>query len=103
TVVKLGLKNFNDLNYINIYENNNIKNILRNNELLLQNSSDKNKDLKFGKRENAHVNSSSHNFVDVILLTVDTLPNNIKYTYGKLVRLMGKQAYTNNLVVQVPQ
>ncbi|SBS80735.1 hypothetical protein, conserved [Plasmodium ovale curtisi] len=85
TVVKLRIKNVNDLGYVNISENNNIKYILRNHETALQNSVDRYKDIKFSKRDNTHPNSTSYNFVDVILLTVDSLPNNIKYTYGGLV------------------
>ncbi|CRG95400.1 conserved Plasmodium protein, unknown function [Plasmodium gallinaceum] len=84
TVVKLRKKSVNDLNYYNFIENNNIKNILRNNELFFENNFDKNKDVKFNKRENIHP-YSSYNYVDVILLTLDSLPNNIKYTYGGLV------------------
>ncbi|SBT31779.1 conserved Plasmodium protein, unknown function [Plasmodium ovale wallikeri] len=85
TVVKLRIKNVNDLGYVNIYENNNIKYILRNHETALQNNVDRYKDMKFSMRDSTHPNSTSYNFVDVILLTVDSLPNNIKYTYGGLV------------------
>lgn len=82
TVVKLGVKGFNNLNYINISENNNIKNILRNNEIFLKNIPEKYKEIKFNRRNTIHPNSTSYNFVDVILLTVDSLPKNIKYQYG---------------------
>ncbi|CDU16245.1 conserved Plasmodium protein, unknown function [Plasmodium yoelii] len=85
TVVKLGVKGFNNLNYINISENNNIKNILRNNEIFLKNIPEKYKEIKFNRRNTIHPNSTSYNFVDVILLTVDSLPQNIKYQYGGLV------------------
>ncbi|SCM17145.1 conserved Plasmodium protein, unknown function [Plasmodium berghei] len=85
TVVKLGVKGFNNLNYINISENNNIKNILRNNEIFLKNIPEKYKEIKFNRRNTIHPNSTSYNFVDVILLTVDSLPKNIKYQYGGLV------------------
>ncbi|EAA18484.1 hypothetical protein [Plasmodium yoelii yoelii] len=81
TVVKLGVKGFNNLNYINISENNNIKNILRNNEIFLKNIPEKYKEIKFNRRNTIHPNSTSYNFVDVILLTVDSLPQNIKYQY----------------------
>ncbi|SCO65673.1 conserved Plasmodium protein, unknown function [Plasmodium vivax] len=84
TVVKLGVRNLNDPNYATPGENRNIKNILRNNELLRQNSLEKNKDLKLYKRDSTLPNST-FNFVDVILLTVDSLPNSVKYTYGGLV------------------
>ncbi|EUD66830.1 hypothetical protein C922_02815 [Plasmodium inui San Antonio 1] len=84
TVVKLGVKNLNDPNYAIPGENRNIKNILRNNELLRQNSLEKNKDMKLYKRDSTLPNSN-FNFVDVILLTVDSLPNSVKYTYGGLV------------------
>ncbi|SCM00258.1 conserved Plasmodium protein, unknown function [Plasmodium chabaudi adami] len=85
TVVKLGVKGFNNLNYINISENNNIKNILRNNEIFLKNIPEKYKEIKFNRRNAIQANSTSYNFVDVILLTVDSLPQNIKYKYGGLV------------------
>ncbi|CAD2096880.1 conserved Plasmodium protein, unknown function [Plasmodium vinckei petteri] len=85
TVVKLGVKGFNNLNYINISENNNIKNILRNNEIFLKNIPEKYKEIKFNRRNAIQPNSTSYNFVDVILLTVDSLPQNIKYKYGGLV------------------
>ncbi|ANQ06574.1 Uncharacterized protein PCOAH_00008620 [Plasmodium coatneyi] len=83
TVVKLGVKNLNDPNYATPGGNRIIKNILRNNELR-QNSVEKNKDMKLHKRDSTLPNST-FNFVDVILLTIDSLPNGVKYTYGGLV------------------
>ncbi|CRG98795.1 conserved Plasmodium protein, unknown function [Plasmodium relictum] len=84
TVVKLRKNSFNDINYCNFIEKDSIKNILRNNELFFENNYVKNKDENFNKRENTRP-YSSYNYVDVILLTLDSLPNNIKYTYGGLV------------------
>ncbi|EUT93095.1 hypothetical protein PFAG_00223 [Plasmodium falciparum Santa Lucia] len=84
TVVKLGIKNLNEINNININQNSTIKNILRNNEFFFENSMERNKDMKYNKRESLQPNAS-YNFVDVMLLTLDSLPDNIKYTYGGLV------------------
>ncbi|SOV10358.1 conserved Plasmodium protein, unknown function [Plasmodium gaboni] len=84
TVVKLGIKNLNEINNINIKQNSTIKNILRNNEFFFENNMERNKDMKYNKRESLQPNAS-YNFVDVMLLTLDSLPDNIKYTYGGLV------------------
>ncbi|CAA9986770.1 conserved Plasmodium protein, unknown function [Plasmodium knowlesi strain H] len=84
TVVKLGVKNLNDPHYATPGGNRIIKNILRNNELLRQNSLERNKEMKLHKRDSTLPNST-FNFVDVILLTIDSLPNSVKYTYGGLV------------------